>query len=99
MSDPQGTPKYRDKRTACFAAGDRVKEFQVFKDQAERRLDILDAATCLDDLIKLPSNRFEALGGDRQGQYSIRINQKWRVCFEWSEGQERPSNIEITDYH
>ena len=47
----------------------------------------------------LPSNRFEALGGGRQGQYSIRINQQWRIAFEWPEGEERPFNIEIVDYH
>jgi proteic killer suppression protein len=47
----------------------------------------------------LPSNRFEALGGDRKGQFSIRINQQWRVCFEWPEKQNRPCNIEICDYH
>jgi proteic killer suppression protein len=47
----------------------------------------------------LPSNRFEALGGDRKGQYSIRINDKWRICFEWSDKEEHPFNIEIVDYH
>jgi proteic killer suppression protein len=53
----------------------------------------------VDDLKKLPSNRLEALGGNRKGQYSIRINQQWRVCFEWPEGAEHPFNIEIVDYH
>lgn len=94
-----GPPKYRDKRTSRFAAGERVKEFLAFKDQAERRLDVLDAATSRNDLMKLPSNRFEALGGNRNGQFSIRINQQWRVCFEWPEDQEKPFHIEITDYH
>jgi toxin HigB-1 len=47
----------------------------------------------------LPSNRFEALGGDRKGQLSIRINQQWRICFEWPEHSPRPFNIEIVDYH
>ena len=47
----------------------------------------------------LPSNRFEALGGDRKGQFSIRINQQWRICFEWPEHSPRPFNIEIVDYH
>jgi proteic killer suppression protein len=46
----------------------------------------------------LPSNRFEALGGDRKGQFSVRINRQWRVCFEWPEDHDRPFNIEITDY-
>jgi len=76
-----------------------VKEFQAFKEQAERRLDILEVAMSLNDLMLLPSNRFEALGGDRKGQFSIRINRQWRVSFEWPEGSVRPFNIEITDYH
>jgi proteic killer suppression protein len=46
-----------------------------------------------------PAYRFEALSGDRQGQFSIRINQQWRVCIEWPDDQESPFNIEITDYH
>ncbi|HVA89506.1 MAG TPA: type II toxin-antitoxin system RelE/ParE family toxin [Chloroflexota bacterium] len=96
---PAGPAKYQDKRTERFAAGERVQEFQAFKDQAERRLDILEAATSKLDLIRLPSNRFEALRGDRQGQFSIRVNQQWRVCFEWPDDNERPFGIEITDYH
>lgn len=47
----------------------------------------------------LPSNRFEALGGDRTGQSSIRINSKWRICFEWHDDEEGATNIEIVDYH
>ena len=98
--DKQATsPKYRDKRTERFAKGERVKEFQAFKDQAERRLDILAVAANKRDLMQLPSNRFEALGGSRQGQFSIRINQQWRVCFEWPDDHDKPFNIEITDYH
>ena len=46
-----------------------------------------------------PSNYFESLGGDRKGQYSIRINRQWRICFEWPEEEARPFYIEITDYH
>lgn len=92
-------PKYRDKLTERFAVGERVRAFQAFKDQAERRLDILDAAIRRSDLMLLPSNRFEALGGDRKGQFSIRINAQWRVCFEWPDDCNRPFNIEITDYH
>ena len=96
---PSGRPKYRDKPTERFAKGERIKQFQGFKEQAERRLDLLEAATTVDDLKRLPSNRLEALGGDRKGQYSIRINQQWRVCFEWPETADRPFNIEIVDYH
>jgi len=92
-------PKFRDRRTERFAVGERVREFQAFREQAERRLDILETAMSLKDLMLLPSNRFEALSGDRKGQYSIRINRQWRVCFEWPEECDRPFNIEITDYH
>lgn len=92
-------PKYRDKRTTKFAAGERVKEFESFRKQAEKRLEILDAAVRKEDLMRLPSNRFEALHGNRQGQYSIRINAQWRICFEWAEDEEKPHHIEITDYH
>jgi toxin HigB-1 len=91
--------KYKDKRTARFAAGERVKEFESFKDQAEKRLDILEASTDLNDLRRMSSNRFEALGGDRNHQFSIAINLQWRICFEWAEHDSRPSNIEIVDYH
>lgn len=90
---------YRDRRTEHFARGERVKAFDSFRDQAERRLDLLEAAVSKTDLMRLPSNRFEALGGDRVGQFSIRINQQWRVCFEWPDNEPRPFNIEITDYH
>lgn len=99
MPNDESPQKYRDKRTERFASGERVKEFDGFKDQAERRLDILEAAADLADLMRLPSNRFEALRGDRFGQFSIRINQQWRVCFEWPTGAKRPFHIEITDYH
>ena len=56
--------------------------------QAEKRLRVLEAAASLRDLARLPGNRPEALSGDRQGQYSIRINQQWRICFEWRAGAE-----------
>lgn len=59
----------------------------------------MNAATSLNDLSALPSNRLEALRGDRAGQYSIRINQQWRLCFEWPANAPGPSNVEIVDYH
>ena len=90
---------YRDKRTKEFSEGKRVREFEGFRRQAEKRLDILDAATSLPDLQALPSNALEGMKGDRKGQYSIRINMQWRICFEWPEGQSGPSNGEIVDYH
>ncbi len=90
---------YRDRRTARFANGERVREFSGFAKQAEIRLDRLEAATNLSDLAALPGNRLEALKGNRQGQYSIRINDQWRICFEWPPGSPGPLNAEIVDYH
>ena len=90
---------YRDKRTQAFADGKFVREFQGFDRQAWKRLEILDAATNLDELGALPSNRLEALRGDRRGQFSIRINMQWRICFDWPKSATGPSNVEIVDYH
>ena len=90
---------YRDKRTADFAAGKRVKTFSGIERAVRLKIDRLDAATALQDLAALPGNRFEALKGDRRSQYSIRINDQWRVCFEWSKGSPGPENLEIVDYH
>ena len=93
------SPAYRDKRTASFAAGERVREFQAFEKQAKKRLLILKAAVSRNGLMLLPSNHFEALGGNRKGQFSIRINMQWRICFEWPDNAAKPFNIEIVDYH
>ena len=90
---------YRDKQTEGFANGVFVRKFQGFDRQAYKRLEILEAAISLDDLRALPSNRLEALHGDREGQFSIRINMQWRLCFEWPTGSPGPSNAEIVDYH
>lgn len=90
---------YRDKRTENLAAGLRVREFSGFTRQAEMRLDRLEAAASLADLRALPGNRLETLRGDRMGQFSIRINDQWRICFEWPEGSPGPVNVEIVDYH
>lgn len=89
---------YRDKRTRVFAEGKRVKAFDGIHRKAELKIDQLDAATAIKDL-DLPGNRLEALKGDRQGQYSIRINDQWRVCFEWPDRSPGPTNVEIVDYH
>ena len=89
---------YRDKRTRSFAAGQRVKAFDGFARKLSMKLDQLDAATSLRDL-DLPGNRFEQLTGDRKGQYSIRVNDQWRICFEWLKGGEGPTNVEVVDYH
>ena len=90
---------YRDRRTERFAGGERVREFSGFARRAELRLDRLEVAASLKDLAALRGNRLEALTGDRRGQYSIRINDQWRICFEWPRGSPGPVNVEITDYH
>lgn len=79
----------RDKRTREFAQGNRVKAFDSIRNKAEMKLDQLEAAVSLSDL-KLPGNRLEVLKGDRKGQFSIRINDQWRVCFEWPSGSRGP---------
>ena len=90
---------YRDKRTSDFAAGKHVKAFSSFERSAHLKLDRMEAAIAVKDLSALPGNRFERLKGDRKGQYSIRINDQWRICFEWLEDTNGPSNVEIVDYH
>ena len=89
---------YRDRRTERFASGHHVKEFSGFARQAVIRLDRLDAATSLADLAALLGNRLEALG-DRAGQFSILINDQWRICFTWPDGSPGPVEVEIVDYH
>jgi proteic killer suppression protein len=90
---------YRDKDTERLAAGEKVRAWEPFRRQAEKRLRILDAATALGDLARLNSNRLEALKGNRKGQYSIRINDQWRICFKWAKDDPGPSSVEIVDYH
>lgn len=90
---------FRTKTTREFAEGKYAKAFAGFSRQAEMKLDQLDAATTVQDLATLPGNRLEALKGDRKGQYSIRINDQWRICFEWPSRSPGPVNVEIVDYH
>ena len=88
---------FRDRRAERFFAGEVVRVFQGFADQATRRLTVLDNAKSLRDLVGLPSNRLELLCGDRAGEYSIRINRQWRICFRWED--DGPYDVEIVDYH
>jgi proteic killer suppression protein len=90
---------YRNKLSRDFGAGKKVKAFAGIERSARLKLDRLEAAVTLRDLIVLPGNRFEALKGNRKGQYSIRINDQWRICFEWVQGESGPSSVEIVDYH
>jgi toxin HigB-1 len=74
-----------------------VGRFSAFERPARRKLLYLHRARILHDLAVPPGNRLEALAGDREGQYSIRINERWRVCFRWDEGDVH--DVEIVDYH
>jgi len=74
-----------------------VHQFRSFERAARRKLLYLHRARKLDDLRVPPGNRLEALGGDRKGQYSVRINDRWRICFRWSNGDAY--DVEIVDYH
>ena len=90
---------FRDKRTADFAGGKRIRAFFAIERAALLKLDRLQAAADIRDLAVLPGNRLEALKGDRKGQYRIRINNRWRICFEWPRGCLGPENVEIADHH
>jgi toxin HigB-1 len=90
---------YRDRNTEKLAAGEEVRKWAPFRRQMERRLRILDAAASLRDLAALNANRLEALKGDRNGQFSIRINNRWRICFKWPTAASGPEDVEIVDYH
>jgi proteic killer suppression protein len=89
---------FADKATErLFRDGICQARWRAIEAVALRKLDIVDSVTRLADLRSPPGNRLEALKGDRSGQYSIRINQQWRVCFRWT--AERPEAVEIVDYH
>ncbi len=89
---------FSDKKTEAFYEGRWVAAFSGFARVASRKLDQLDAATSLGDLTR-PGNRLEALKGRRKRQWSIRINDQWRICFKWPEGSPGPTEVEIVDYH
>lgn len=89
---------FRDADTECIFRGDYSRRFpRDMQRIALRKLMMLDAAQRLDDLRVPPGNRLEALKGDRKGQFSIRINGQWRVCFCWERGEA--ADVEIVDYH
>ena len=75
----------------------RNRKFANIAKVARRKLRMLNDAETLEDVAAIPGNRFEALSGDRAGQHSIRVNEQWRICFEWRKGAAE--NVEIVDYH
>jgi proteic killer suppression protein len=91
---------FRDKETGSLYHLQFVRRFSGIERQARRRLRLLDSAPTLHDLAGLPSNRFEARKGDRKGEYSIRINDHWRICFRWDNAPYAVEyDVEIVDYH
>jgi len=88
---------FRCKDTQALFEGSHPRRFRMIEDMAVRKLSQLDAAHTLAFLRSPPGNQLEALKHDRIGQYSIRINRQWRVCFVWTPAG--PENVEIVDYH
>jgi toxin HigB-1 len=88
---------FRDKETEHVFSREKTKLARPLRRAALRKLLLLDAAETLDDLRVPPGNRLEKLAGDREGQHSIRINDQWRICFHWNEGNAY--QVEIVDYH
>lgn len=85
------------KDTRQLFEGDLPKRFKNIQTVAERKLHMLNSAVALGDLRAPPANRLESLSGDRTGQYSIRINDQWRICFKWTSAGV--TDVEIVDYH
>ncbi|HEX2715503.1 MAG TPA: type II toxin-antitoxin system RelE/ParE family toxin [Candidatus Acidoferrales bacterium] len=88
---------FRSRETEQLHARQHVKRFRGFERVAQRKMRQLDVAAELRDLASPPGNRLEALKGDREGQHSIRINDQWRICFVWRDGDAY--DVEIVDYH
>lgn len=88
---------FKCKKTESLFKDATTKHFSSIKAVAMRKLDMINASTCLEDLRIPPSNRLELLKGDRKGQYSIRINSQFRLCFSWIDNNAE--NVEIVDYH
>jgi len=88
---------FADRDTERLFQDEDVRRFRAFERQARRKLSLLNTAISLDDLRVPPGNHLEALVGDRRGQYSIRINRQWRICFRWENGDAH--GVEIVDYH
>jgi proteic killer suppression protein len=89
--------RFKCKETEALWNGGSPRRFRAIESTALRKLDMIAAARILGDLASPPNNRLEKLTRDRRGQYSIRINDQWRICFEWSD--DGADLVEIVDYH
>jgi proteic killer suppression protein len=89
------TRSFKNRRTEAFHGCERIARFQSFSRQAYKRQRVLKAADALEALMRLPSNRFEAFPGDCKGQFSTRVNERWRIRFEWRE--DGAHNVELVD--
>ena len=83
--------------TEALFNDNRVRRFQSFERQARKRLMVLHAAPSLEALMLNPGNKFHSLSGNRKGQYAVSINEQWRICFEWHDGNAH--QVQIIDYH
>ena len=89
---------FRDRDTERVFKRQRVPRFSLsIQKIAQRKLDLIEGADLIEDLRTPPGNRLEKLSGKRKGQYSIRVNDQWRICFRWRSGQA--TDVEIVDYH
>lgn len=88
---------FAEKNTEAVFRRKSVRKFRAFEEEAWTKLIYIDSAEELGDLAQIPGNRLEKLQGDRKGQWSIRINKQWRICFVWGKGDAR--NVEICGYH
>jgi proteic killer suppression protein len=88
---------YRDAQTLALFESGQSRRFRAIERVALRKLQQLNAARRLEEMAAPPANRLETLKGDRKGQFSIRVNDQWRICFFWDEGDAH--EVEITDYH
>lgn len=88
---------FKDRETEKVFRREYSRKFHSIGSTAKRKLDHIHAAAALSDLAAIPGNHLEALSGDRKGQYSIRVNDRWRICFRWRKSDA--FDVEIVDYH
>jgi proteic killer suppression protein len=90
---------YRNRQTEEFSAGHRIRAYENIERSGLMKLNKMKAFETVDDLARIPGNRLERLKGNREGQFSIRINDQWRICFRWDDVAKGFADVEIVDYH